>query len=292
VTAKVKISKPEVDIDTSISRPAIDINSQVADVEDRSMIVDVDIERPEDSSHINMIIYGESGSGKTYLGGTAQDCEDASPVLYIDFEGGTETLRGKPIDIVRPKNWIDIQNIYDFLVNENDKYRSVVIDSLTELQKKLSMGSILGELGPDTDRYLHLERAIAPTISDWLRSGEQMRKVMRAFRDLAYLSDRDRRVHVVMLAQEKADDKKGVVCPSLPGALGVDCGAMVDILARLSRRTITDDDGNTTTRSHLLTDVYTDQLDVRYLAKNRGGRLPLSIWDPTIEKILELRNVK
>ena len=249
-----------------------------------------DVERPENSEHLNMIIYGDTGAGKTHLCGTALDFPETYPPLFIDFEGGTKTLHGKDIDVVRPKNWKEIQTIYEFLIHDNDKYRCVIIDPLTELQKRHSMGTIMGELDASHDGYLDLERAVAPTRQDWLRSGEQMRKLIRAFRDLAYLKDRNRRVHVIMTALEKYDEKKQTVCPQLPGALGLECGAMVDILVRLSRQHVTgtDDDGNEVSviKRHLLTDDYVDEVGTKYMAKNRGNRLGLHMWNPNVERLI------
>lgn len=251
------------------------------------------IELPEDSQHINMIIYGDTGAGKTHLCGTAMDFIDTSPALLVDFEGGTKTLHGRKIDITRPSNWKEIQDIYEFFLYDNNKYKCVIIDPLTELQKKHSMGFVMGELTEDSKGksiYTSLEEAAAPTRQDWLRSGEQMRKVIRAFRDLAYLSEEKRRVHVIMTALEKYDEKKNTICPQLPGTLGLECGAMVDILVRLSRQSVdvTDDKGNvkSVVRRHLLTDYHVDEFDTKYLAKNRGNRLGISMWEPTIAKIL------
>ena len=248
-----------------------------------------EVERPENSEHLNMIIYGDTGAGKTHLAGTANIFDETSPTLIIDFEGGTKTLHGKGVDVTRPKNWKDIQVIYEYFLHENNRYKSVVIDSLTELQKKHSMGFIMGEL--EGTQYADLEKAVAPTRQDWLRSGEQMRKVIRAFRDLAYLDDHSRRVHVIMTALEKYDEKKSTVCPDLPGALGLGCGAMVDILVRLSRQHTTKVDEETgeakpVIRRHLLADDYVDEYSTKFMAKNRGNRLGLHMWDPTIEKIL------
>lgn len=252
------------------------------------------VELPENSEHLNMIIYGDTGTGKTHLAGTAIDFPESSPALLIDFEGGTKTLHGRNIDVTRPKNWKEIQDIYEYFLYDNDKYKCVILDPLTELQKKYSMGFVTGEMTEDSEGksiYTSLEEAMAPTRMDWMRSGEQMRKVIRAFRDLAYLDDVDRRVHVIMTALEKYDEKKNVVAPQLPGALGIECGAMVDILARLSRQTVevTDEETGepkTIIRRHLLTDQHVDEFDVKYLAKNRGNRLGQAMWDPTIAKIL------
>ena len=249
-----------------------------------------EVELPEHSEHLNMIVYGDTGVGKTHLCGTAVQFAGSNPVLFIDVEGGTKTLHGVKVDVTRPRSWKEWQTIYEYFLHDNRKYKAVIIDPLTELQKR-SMATILGELDTGGGNYADLEKAIAPSRQDWLRSGEQMRKIIRGFRDLAYLPDIDRRVHVIMTALEKYDEKKQLICPSLPGALGVECGAMVDILVRLSRQhqVVTDEDTGeekSIIRRHLLTDDYVDDMGIKYMAKNRGNRLGRAMWDPTIEKIL------
>lgn len=247
-----------------------------------------EVTKPEHTRHLNMIIYGLTGAGKTQLAGTASRFPGTSPTLFIDVEGGLLSLHGVDVDVARPKNWTDIQEIYDYLYFENDRYNSVVIDSLTEMQRKLSMGFVMGELS-ETDYYSRLESSRPPDRQDWLRTGEQMRKFIRAFRDLAYLEDPDRRVHVIMTALEKADDRRRSVNPQLPGQLGIECGAFVDVLARLSIVNVnagTDDEPRLEQRRHLLTMEYEDDAGTRFLAKNRGGRLGRQMWNPTIEKIV------
>lgn len=287
VMEEVNSEREELEVKKSVS-------SEPQDPKPSTQGLPFDVERPEETEHLNMIIYGDTGVGKTHLAGTAVDFAGTNEPLFIDFEGGTKTLHGKEIDVTRPKNWKDIQAILDYLVNDNTKYKCVIIDPLTELQKKHSMGYILGEL--DDDRgYTDLARAEAPTRQDWLRSGEQMWKFIRAFRDLAYLKDKSRRVHVIMTALERYDEKRSLMCPSLPGALGPSCGAAVDILARLSKEPKEVEDPAsgeivTVTRRFLLTDDFVDEVGTKFMAKNRGNRLGRGMWEPTIDKILGVWN--
>lgn len=242
---------------------------------------------PDDDHAINMILYGDTGVGKTYLAGSAADSEALSPVLMIDVEGGTLTLAGKKnIDVFRPENWSDVQEAYNVLRTEDHKYRTVIIDSLTEVQRKLSLGFIMGDLQDDSDTYHDLGKTTPPDRQDWLRTGEQMRKFIRAFRDLSWQRAVRRRVHVIMTVLEKSDDKRRIICPELPGKLGPGAGAFVDILARLSVALTEDKDGVIEERRHLLVSSYEDARGTVYLAKNRGGRLGRQIWDPTAERIL------
>ena len=182
---------------------------------------------------LNILIYGLTDVGKTTLLGSAQRCRATSPTLLLDVEGGTQSLAGDAIEIFRPQSFSDIQEVYDFLRYDNKTYKSVGIDSITEIQRKLSMGEIIGTLTEDAG-YDNLAEHVPPNRYDWLQSGEQMRRFIRAFRELAYLSDKKRRIHVIFGALEKYDDNRRIVCPSLPGLLGLEVGASVDIMGRLS----------------------------------------------------------
>ena len=236
---------------------------------------------------MNALVYGLMGVGKTRLLGSAEDCEHTSPMLLIDVEGGTLSLSGSDIDVIRPKHFDEIQEIYDYLRYDNDHYRSVGIDTLTEIQRKLSMGDILGTLQEDAS-YTNLAGHTPPDRYDWLQSGEQMRRFIRAFRDLSSLPDRERRIHVFFTALEKYDEERGIVCPSLPGILGPEVGASVDIMARMSIRVKTVREKRRK-RRHLAMREFTRN-DVKYLAKTRTPphlEEPTEMWQPTIDKLLK-----
>ena len=255
------------------------------------------IQRPEDTDFVNVITYGDTGSGKTFLLGTATDYEPTSPFLLLDVEGGTKTLRGKDVDIVRPVSWKELQEIYNYFRHDNHKYKALGIDSLTELQKKYSLGHILGDLR-EVEDYTNLADTVVPTRQDWLRTGDQMRKFIRAFKGLSYLRAGESGgdpIHVFMTCLEKIDDKRNIIGPLFPGQLAVESGAYVDVLARLSCISVEEDDGEgnikTVNKRHLLIDSYTNADGIRYLAKNRGsGRR--QIWDPTVEDIVMIGREK
>lgn len=243
--------------------------------------------KPE-SAHFNALFYGSTGVGKTTLLGSAQDCEATSPMLLIDVDGGLLSLAGKKIDVVRPTNFSQLQEIYDFLREDNDKYKSVGIDSVTEEQRVISMGSIMKDVDDDL-AYKDLGRETVPHRQDWLKSAQQMRKLIRGFRDLSYRRDPDKRLHVFMTALEKMDEKSGYGCPALPGVLALEAGGYVDVLARLVIRRRTDPETEKSTEARFLhTREYTTQDDVTFLGKNRLGRLGKGVWNPTIDSLIKL----
>jgi hypothetical protein len=112
-----------------------------------------EITAPDETAFVNGLIYADTGAGKTYLLGTALDCPEMCPPLLIDVDGGSLTLHGLDIKIARPKNWKEIQAIYEYLFFDNRTFRSVFIDTLTETQRRHSMGTILGEVDQQKDGY-------------------------------------------------------------------------------------------------------------------------------------------
>lgn len=135
-----------------------------------------------------MLIYGEPGVGKTRLVGTAQDTEETLPLLILDVEGGVTTLRRKQeIDVLPVRSMEDVLRIHKDLHNSIEGegtekhmyYKTVAIDSLTELQK-LDMRFIMAELvqrRPDLDPDV-------PSPREWQKSQEHIRRIVRGFRDL------------------------------------------------------------------------------------------------------------
>jgi hypothetical protein len=80
------------------------------------------------SDWLSMLIYGDFGTGKTFLAGTAAFVEDYSDVLYIALEGGEKGLKqlikegkkvgrdiGKRILVIPVQTYKQYANIYEFL---------------------------------------------------------------------------------------------------------------------------------------------------------------------------------
>ena len=101
-------------------------------------------ERPQ---VVNMLVYGDPGVGKTVLAGSASEVEAMSPVLFIDVEGGTMSLRNKypQVDVVRVASWSDMTSVYNDIASSTDSYKTIVLDSLTEIQK-FSMYNIMRDI--------------------------------------------------------------------------------------------------------------------------------------------------
>lgn len=178
-----------------------------------------------------VLVYGPPGRGKTYLMGTLQDDPRTSPVLFLDCEGGTSTLFGKEIDLVEVRGMKDLEQVLDFLEEGNHPYRSVVLDSLTEVQLSalLSLHS-LGE--QEKRRKLIAALGYDPeVVKSWLEPQDYgvalslMRRLLRRFRNL------DLPFFATALSKEAS---RGEVVPALVGALAEEVGGFFDVVAYLA----------------------------------------------------------
>lgn len=216
----------------------------------------------------NLLIYGESGAGKTTLAGSADDVPEMRKVLILDVEGGTLSLRTRypNVDNVRIKSWDDMQNVYNELYLDNHGYNTIVLDSLTEVQK-MSMDTIMRKLVE-----MHEDRdADVPGIREWNINIEQTRKFVRLFRDLP--------INTIFTALSKVDKnpRTGVTRtkPYLSGKVADEVAGFLDIVAYLYTKEV---DG--TQKRMLLCGATQDNV-----AKDRTDRLDKVIIEPTMSTI-------
>lgn len=229
----------------------------------------------ERSTFYNILIYGDSGTGKTTLAGSADAVPSMRPVLFVDVEGGTESLRHAypDVDTVRVTTWKQMQELYNALYLGEHPYRTIVLDSLTEIQK-FNMYGIMHDLAqkrPDLDPDI-------PGMREWGKNLEQLRRFVRGFRDLP--------MHTIFTALNRTDKdtKTGITTmkPSLSGKLADEVAAFLDVVVYYYVKQI--GDGTEAEFKRLLLTQKTDA----QVAKDRSGRLPMVIENPTMSLIHEL----
>ncbi len=227
---------------------------------------------------LNELTYGDPGAGKTYKLGTCADSDEFSPMLLLDIEGGTMTLRHLPpgkIDVVQVRSMDQVVAVCNKLqLKNNGYYKSVGLDSLTELQK-LDMFTVMSEFyDKDPDKH---DKDV-PNQRAWGKSGERVRRIIRAYRDLP--------MHFFATAHvaEREDEKTGrlTMYPSLPGKLRAEVPGFFDVVGHLRAVQGGEDEGVIRVLQVAKTD--------RVVAKDRTGSLGDVIQNPTIPEMWELIN--
>lgn len=226
--------------------------------------------QPETNRLLKMLVFGAAGSGKTVLASTAQDDPRTAPVLILDLEGGTDSLVGRKIDIVRIKGWKDYSEAYEE-VQKGGKYATVICDSLSELQL-FSLNDILEKEGASRrDKDLL-------TLQDHGKSLHIMRRFVRTWRDLPI------NFIATALSRETTDPREGtVVVPKFSGQFTEDASAMFSVVAYLALTT--DGQSNATKRILLLKN------QSRFRVKARtplDTHVPDTLPDPTVGRLLDV----
>lgn len=163
---------------------------------------------------LTVLIYGQSGVGKTTLASTLE-----SSTLIINAESGMLTLKGKDIDYVTLEgmNGIDKMNSFRSIMGEISKsdYQNIYIDSLTEISQCL-YEEATSKYPNDRNimqRYGHVK--------------ETTKKILKYFRDM--------KKNVFMTALEVAKDMEGsrYVWPNLIGSSSHEAPGYCDFVFNL-----------------------------------------------------------
>jgi hypothetical protein len=148
---------------------------------------------------VKAVLYGPPGSGKTTMGSTFPH------VLILSAESGLLSVRDKALDVWTIDSWEDLEEAFAFLKAGGHKYQSVVIDSLTECQKKLNE-HIVKKFPSKRRDYEDLM-----SMSDWGYSMDRFRRMCRAFRDLPM------NVVFIALDQKETTEEESITKPALSG---------------------------------------------------------------------------
>jgi hypothetical protein len=235
--------------------------------------------------------YGRSGSGKTTLASTFP-----SPMLLLDVrDRGTDSIADQDVDVKEINSLDDLEDAYYFLKENPERYKTVAIDTVTQLQQVLTEEVVGGSRknGRAAGGWGSMSRRqfgdLAAAMKEWL---------------LNYRNLTDLGMEVVFIAQERTskvdDDDSGLddnmiipevgpaMMPSISGFLNANVSVIGNTFIRLKTTKIKR--GNKTTeKQHALycLRVGPNPVYVTKLRKPRGIEAPAYIENPTYKDVLD-----
>jgi len=228
---------------------------------------------------ISAFIYGFSGAGKTYLARTALENPNTAPILVLMCDNGELTLNdlmdSPDLDVVRITSMGSFNNVFRYLANTKIcRYKTVFIDNLTELQRKVLMTHAADNKQPDG----------VITQQDY---GVTRNLILNLVSKFA-LNLRHLNVVFTSLAHNLQEEATGYqyVTPDLAGKLAFEVPGYCDIVGFLEVKTPRRRSKQPNKPHRILTVSQTTRCPT---ARNRGGFLPDEVIEPTIPLLLGFR---
>lgn len=141
--------------------------------------------------YLKMLIYGKPGAGKTLFAAGAADHPELKDVLFINIEGGLLTINDKDVDAAEigkneagentNRTLEELESIlWNILAKQKgfEKYKTIVIDSVTELQARSLEDVVAESVKKKPDRKVD-----EMTQNDYGKDSVRMRTLFRKLRD-------------------------------------------------------------------------------------------------------------
>ncbi len=220
---------------------------------------------------LTMVVHGESGVGKSWLAASAP-----GPRLILDVEGGINFVpqtaeavvwntKEPPPEadtvVVRVRDVKAAQEAFTWLNAGKHPFRSIIFDSLTEMQKRF-VDDIAGTSQMKTQ--------------DWGTLLRKLEKLIRSFRDLTAHPVQPVGT-IIFVCGTKVENETGRLRPNLQGQMGTTLPYYVDVVAYMAY--VPGEELGTFVRRAAFLPIG----DV--VAKDRTNSLGAHMDDPTVDRI-------
>lgn len=180
----------------------------------------------EVSTSVNMLVYGDSGVGKTVFSGSGR--ENGKHDLIIDVEGGTISAArsNSQANVIPATDYDTFVSIVEAIEKEPDRFEWVVVDSLTKLQDVI------------WDKIMDEAVAKSPSRSPFKRELQEWAEAQARLKDLVErLKNSEANILFIALADAEVDeDGNNVRVPAVHGSKGkvqAWVSAQMDVVAYL-----------------------------------------------------------
>jgi hypothetical protein len=239
--------------------------------------------------YLKALFYGDPGVGKTTLAASAEAVPEMKDALLINIEGGALAVSDPSvygadsvIDAVDFSGFDFLQTVFAGLAKGDHGYKTVIIDSLSELVK-YNLDSIIqkkidnGARNRDTDDIF---------LEDYGTMTKQMRRVVRMFRDLP--------MHVIYTCHAAPVDQSenSKIGPDLSNKLRASVIGYMDVVGYMyiGEKTVTETgtDGKPAETKVPCRKLLCTPLG-KFIAKDRspGNKLGKTIDEPTMQIIMD-----
>ncbi len=201
---------------------------------------------------VRLLIYGDSGAGKTHLAMLADLVEGMHPALLVPCDGGESTARALDIAVVEYEGAKTVQAVVRAVTQNRDAFNTVIIDGFSMYYDQLVYQHSSGDV---------------PGIQHWMRAASDVKLMMQKFVKLRT------NIIVTCLAQKLQEESSGMffTVPLLPGKMAWRFAEAFDITGHLSSKA----------RQKKVSRFLQVQPYRRIVAKDRGGTLGVPELDVT-----------
>ena len=223
------------------------------------------------------LIYGRSGTGKTTLASTFP-----KPILLLDVrEKGWDSVSNVPdLDIAEIESWEEFEAMYWYLSENLTKYKTIIIDQVSQLQDLALLKALKDQGKEPTDN---------PSQRTFGQAAGLMKTWLLNYRDLI-----DRDIHIAFLAHDRTTEgeegEDDQIDPSvgprlMPSVASHLCGAVKVIGNTFIRETTEIEDKRKVRKISYALRIGPHSFFVTKSRTPVGSYLPRIIVDPTYDKV-------